>query len=211
MNNETPEYVCPMHPQITSDTPGSCSICGMRLVAASKVVQHKNMASATDTGLGEITWKSYIPLFVIIGLIFVAAVTAAFGTDMFTTNALLYFMTGFFLVFAGFELLDLPGFAEGYSTYDIFAQRWYGYGYVYPFIELAFGLLMLASFHPEWLLWAEAALMIFSGIGVVIKIRKGEKFQCACLGTFLKVPLTYITLIEDFGMAAIALALVALL
>lgn len=25
-------YVCPMHPQITSDKPGSCSICGMNLV-----------------------------------------------------------------------------------------------------------------------------------------------------------------------------------
>ncbi|MGJ8649833.1 MAG: heavy metal-binding domain-containing protein [Opitutaceae bacterium] len=25
-------YVCPMHPQITSDAPGKCSICGMNLV-----------------------------------------------------------------------------------------------------------------------------------------------------------------------------------
>jgi len=28
----TAHYLCPMHPQITSDTPGSCSICGMDLV-----------------------------------------------------------------------------------------------------------------------------------------------------------------------------------
>jgi len=62
-----------------------------------------------------------------------------------------------------------------------------------------------------WLLWFEAGLMIFSGVGVVIKISKGEKFQCVCLGTSLKVPLTYVTLIEDFGMAAIAVALVVLL
>lgn len=35
---ETPAaslYVCPMHPQITSATPGSCPICGMALVARS--------------------------------------------------------------------------------------------------------------------------------------------------------------------------------
>lgn len=29
-------YVCPMHPQITSDKPGSCSICGMDLVIAAE-------------------------------------------------------------------------------------------------------------------------------------------------------------------------------
>ena len=27
-----PGYVCPMHPQMTSDEPGSCPVCGMDLV-----------------------------------------------------------------------------------------------------------------------------------------------------------------------------------
>jgi hypothetical protein len=116
-------------------------------------------------------------------------------------------MTGFFIVFAGFKLMDLKGFAEGYSTYDILAQRWFSYGYVYPFIELAFGLLMLYNFHPAWLLWTEVVVMTFSGVGVAIKLAKGEEFQCACLGTFLKVPLTKITILEDFGMALLALVL----
>jgi hypothetical protein len=46
--------------------------------------------------------------------------------------------------------------------------------------------------------------MAFSGVGVAIKLAKKERFQCACLGTFLKVPLTKVTLVEDFGMAALA-------
>src|SRR6266850_8383402 len=98
-------------------------------------------------------------------------------------------MTGFFLVFSGFKIMDLRGFAEGYSTYDLLAQKWSSYGYIYPFAELAFGLLMIAGFHPNWLLWTEFALMTFSGTGVTIKLARGEEFQCACLGTFLKVPL----------------------
>jgi hypothetical protein len=52
--------------------------------------------------------------------------------------------------------------------------------------------------------------MLFSGLGVVIKLLKHEKFQCACLGTFLKVPLTYVTLIEDFGMAFLAILMLFL-
>ncbi len=66
---------------------------------------------------------------------------------------------------------------------------------------------MLAQFHPDWLLWTELVAMAFSGLGVAIKLLKGEEFQCACLGTFLKVPLTKITLIEDFGMALLAFIL----
>jgi hypothetical protein len=116
-----------------------------------------------------------------------------------------YFMIGFFLTFAGFKLMDLSGFAHGYSSYDLLAKKVYAYGYVYPFIELFFGLAMILMPNVQWLLWAEIIVMGFSGIGVLIKVLKKERFQCACLGTFLKVPLTNITLIEDFGMAGLAL------
>lgn len=155
--------------------------------------------------------NSYTPLFVIILLITAAAAAASIGDAMHGSfalhNALRYFMTGFFLVFAGFKLVDLKGFAEGYSTYDLLASRVYAYGLVYPFIELAFGLAMLAGYESRGLYIAELAVMTFSGLGVAIKLAKRERFQCACLGTFLKVPLTNITLIEDFGMAALALVM----
>lgn len=35
-----PKYVCPMHPQIVKDEPGSCPICGMNLVE--KIIETKN-------------------------------------------------------------------------------------------------------------------------------------------------------------------------
>jgi RND family efflux transporter MFP subunit len=35
-NSEKPVYICPMHPQVTSDKPGSCPICGMNLVKKEK-------------------------------------------------------------------------------------------------------------------------------------------------------------------------------
>ena len=36
------KYICPMHPQITSDKPGTCPICGMDLVLASDMEEHEN-------------------------------------------------------------------------------------------------------------------------------------------------------------------------
>jgi len=61
------------------------------------------------------------------------------------------------------------------------------------------------------LLISEFLIMSFSGIGVTVKLIKREKFQCVCLGTFLKVPLTKITLVEDFGMAGLALIMLFLI
>ncbi len=205
------EYTCPHHPEIRQNTPGICPKCGgMKLVPLSTL--EKN--SPEHEELGKTSWKDYIPLFVIIGLI---ALTTGVLTlkDVETgtyslEKTISYFMIGFFLTFAGFKLLDLRGFAKGYSTYDLLAQRVPAYGYVYPFIELAFGLGMILFPASRSLLVAEILVMGFSGLGVAIKLAKKEKFHCACLGTLLKVPLTKITIVEDFGMAFLALILLLL-
>jgi hypothetical protein len=169
----------------------------------------REVFSASNKGLGVLTWRSYIPLVVIALLITAGAVAVSVKGGQFSAETfLLSFMTGFFLVFGGFKLMDLLGFAEGYSTYDLLAQRWLPYGYVYPFIELSFGFLMLSGYHPDGLLWTEFGVMAFSGVGVAVKLAKREPFMCACLGTFLKVPLTYVTLVEDFGMALFALLVI---
>ncbi len=198
-----------MHPEITQGGPGQCPRCGMAL--ALKNEAPKRVHETEDRGLGLLTWRNYVPLIVIISLLLLVSAVlsvADYSRGGFNVeNSIIYFMIGFFIVFAGFKLMDLKGFAEGYSTYDLLAQKWFGYGYAYPFIELGFGLAMLLGFHDPSLLWAEVVVMTFSGIGVAVKLARGEEFQCACLGTFLKVPLTKITIIEDFGMAALALIL----
>lgn len=198
-----------MHPEIVQDKPGRCPKCHMRLVEKGSplhIAQEANMETAT--------FKTYLPLLVIFCLIFLTSLVISLGniqTDVSSIKVFLSsFMAGFFLVFAGFKLMDLPGFAEGYATYDLLAKRVFAYGYVYPFIELFFGLSMILFPASRLLLVLEFAVMVFSGIGVAQKLAKKEKFQCACLGTFFKVPLTKVTLIEDFGMALLALILLFL-
>jgi methylamine utilization protein MauE/heavy metal-binding protein len=198
-----------MHPDIIRDAPGRCPKCGMELIAKGATIVH-----ADDKGLGPLTWKSYLPLITIIGIILLVALTIAlqnFGTTpSFLPRFIAYFMSGFFLVFSMFKLIDLKGFTAGYSTYDLLAKRVFAYGYVYPFIELFFGLAMILNYQNPALLYAEIIIMVFSGAGVVIQIAKHEKFQCVCLGTFLKVPLTKVTVFEDLGMALLAVVLLFL-
>lgn len=114
------------------------------------------------------------------------------------------FMAGFFLIFSGFKLLDLRGFAEGYATYDLLAKHWPTYGFIYPFLELGLAILYLGGWFPKMTPILTIFIMGFSTLGVVNSLLKKQKFQCACLGTFLKVPLSSITLIEDLSMVILS-------
>lgn len=192
-----------MHPEIVTKNPGKCPKCHMDLLKVENAKVHPDPNQS-----------SYKPLIVVIGLIFLVALAITSKNaqnELFSFKDFLqYLMIGFFLTFGGFKLMDLKGFADGYKTYDLLAMRLPSYGYVYPLIELFLGFSMIVLPHNGLLLVFEILIMAFSGIGVLIKLLKKERFQCACLGTFLKVPLTKITFIEDFGMAAIGIILLIL-
>ncbi|HVZ59099.1 MAG TPA: heavy metal-binding domain-containing protein [Patescibacteria group bacterium] len=198
-------YTCPMHPEVLSDHFGRCPTCGMKLVKQTDIVR---------VGVRDPKEVTYLPLLVVVFMIvlitFVLGLHDVMMGSFLFTRVISYFMIGFFLVFSTFKLIDLKGFAKGYATYDLLAMRWEGYGYIYPFLELFFGIGMIYAPQAKVLLIAEIIIMVFSGLGVTSKLLRHEKFTCACLGTFLKVPLTKITLVEDFGMAALALLLLLL-
>jgi len=195
-----------MHPDVKSDKPGECLECGMKLVLR-EGDQSPKLGNKGES-LQPTTLASYAPLFIIIGLITSVVLIVAIRdlqADIFTVrNLLANFMAGFFLVFSGFKLLDLKGFKEGYTTYDLLAKKVPQYGYIYPFIELGLGLAYITRFNLELTNWITLAVMLFSVLGVTIEISKKRKIQCYCLGTVLKVPLTYVTVIEDLVMAAMA-------
>lgn len=191
-----------MHPEVTSNKPGKCPKCGMSLVKPGEESSHH---SAPEQSPDE----SYWPLVVIIGLITLVTAVITFknySIGVFNLGSTMsYFMSGFFLTFSAFKFMDLKGFAGGYSSYDLLAQKIYNYGFIYPFLELSLGLAYLLQINTWQLHAFTFILMGFSGLGVLNSMLKKRKFQCACLGTFLKVPLTKVTLIEDFGMALMAL------
>jgi cation transport ATPase len=114
------------------------------------------------------------------------------------------FMAGFFLVFSFFKLLNLKGFAESYSSYDIIAKRWQGWGYVYALIELGLGVAYLVNFNPIITNVATFIVMSISMVGVLQSVLNKRKIQCACLGAVFNLPMSTITILEDALMIAMS-------
>ncbi len=119
-----------------------------------------------------------------------------------------YFMAGFFFVFSFFKLLNLKGFAESYSMYDIVAKKWNGWSYVYAFTELALGIAFLTGFNPIVANAVTFVVMTVSIVGILQSVLNKRKIKCACLGDVFNLPMSTITIIENalmIGMSAIML------
>jgi copper chaperone CopZ len=108
-----------------------------------------------------------------------------------------HFMAGFFLVFSFFKLLDIRAFANSYSSYDIVARKWLGWGFVYPFVELGLGLAYLTNCCPFATNLATFLVMGVSIMGVIQSFIRKSQIQCACLGTVFQLPMSFVTIIED--------------
>ncbi|HVG40998.1 MAG TPA: MauE/DoxX family redox-associated membrane protein [Chitinophagaceae bacterium] len=121
-----------------------------------------------------------------------------------------HFMGAFFLVFSFFKMLDLRGFAESYSTYDVVAKRWMGWGYVYAFIELLLGIAFLINFNSLLTNGVTFLVMSISIIGVLQSVLNKQKIKCACLGAVFNLPMSTVTIIEDALMIIMSGSMVAL-
>lgn len=104
------------------------------------------------------------------------------------------------------KLQDLERFSSMFLGYDLLARRYVPYAYVYPFAELAAGILMLAGI----LTWFSAPVaLVIGGIGAAsvykaVYIDKRD-LKCACVGGSSNVPLGFVSLTENVMMVTMAL------
>jgi len=147
--------------------------------------------------------KDFTPLIVIFAVVigFTVVMQTIYGEGSFEFGMRM-FMGAFFAVFGGFKLMNLKNFAMAYGKYDLLAMQSKFYAHLYPFIEVALAILYFADFGGVYRDVFTLILMLFSALGVYLKVRKKEQIQCACLGMVFVLPMTWVTLFEDLLMAA---------
>ncbi|WP_041494935.1 heavy metal translocating P-type ATPase [Nonlabens marinus] len=146
------------------------------------------------------------PLLIILGYIAIATVLLNYQRENWD-GAMLDFMGLFFIVFSFFKILDLKGFPESFRMYDPLAKVLPAYGWIYPFIETALGLMFLMRFEIPVALIATLIILGITTIGVTKILLDKKSIQCACLGTALKLPMTEATFIENAIMIVMAVVM----
>ena len=146
------------------------------------------------------------PLLLIFAYLFAAVGLLNYRTwDL--NAAMLDFMGLFYIVFSFFKLLDLKGFPESFRMYDPLAKILPIYGWVYPFIELALGLLFLMRIQVLGAVLVTILILGLTTIGVTKTLLDKKSIRCACLGTALKLPMTEAAFIENAIMLVMAVSL----
>lgn len=101
---------------------------------------------------------------------------------------------------------DLKGYATGFVQYDMLAQRYVPYAYVYALMEAGGGIFMIAGLFT----WVVAPIVLLaSSIGAIsifkaVYIEKRD-LKCACVGGDSSVPQGFISLTENLMMMAMAI------
>jgi hypothetical protein len=178
----------------------------MRKIELSCYINFKgNFMDHDHANMEEATWRDYAVFVGIIIFIFLVSLFLERAQNLMGLEILRMFMGVFFLVFAIFKLLDIKGFAVSYMGYDIVAGRFSWYGYIYPFIEL---LLALGFFLNLPLTnWITLFFMAIGSMGVGRELMRHSNIKCACLGTYVKLPLTTVSLVEDVAMGIMAIVM----
>ena len=124
--------------------------------------------------------------------------------DWSWSEFMLDFMGLFYIVFGFFKMLDLKGFPESFKMYDPLAKRLPIYGWIYPFIETALGIMFLIRYEVNIALIMTLLVLGITTLGVTKTLLDKKTIRCACLGTALKLPMTEATLIENTLMITMA-------
>ncbi|MGE0765177.1 MAG: MauE/DoxX family redox-associated membrane protein [Hyphomicrobiaceae bacterium] len=152
----------------------------------------------------DVTYWPVVAVFAMALMMALAASYAAFGS-IWTVRAAEWFIAMSMSILAILKLRDVEGFSNMFLGYDLLAQRWVPYAYIYPFGEALAGILMIAGA----LMWIAIPVALVIGTIGAVSVFKAvyvdrRELKCACVGGDSNVPLGFISLTENLMMIAMA-------
>jgi glutaredoxin len=152
-----------------------------------------------------VSYKPVFAVFAMTALMALAVSWTVYGSVL-TVRAAEWFIAFSMCVLAILKLQNIESFSNMFLGYDLLAQRWVRYSYIYPFAEALAGVLMVAGA----LMWLSIPVALFIGLVGAVSVFKAvyidkRELKCACVGGASNVPLGFVSLTENVMMFAMAI------
>lgn len=146
---------------------------------------------------------TYQPIIAIFSTAFLMAIAFTYSilNDLSTIIVIEKFIAISMCILGIMKLRDLFSFTNQFLGYDLLAQKWVRYAFIYPFAETGAGILMIAGALP----WLSSFFAFFIGAVGGFSVFKAvyidkRDIKCACVGGDSNVPLGFISLTENIMM-----------
>jgi glutaredoxin len=192
---ETDAFKAKYHVETTPQT----FIDGERVGGYDRLKEHFDLATETPE-------TSYTPVIAIFATTFLMAIAWVWnlGIPLLSMTLVSTFVALSMGVLAILKLRDLSAFSNQFLGYDLLAQRFVPYAFVYPFAEAISGIGMLAN-----LIWVAPIALFIGTVGAVSVVKAvyidKRELKCACVGGDSNVPLGLVSLTENLMMVAMGL------
>ena len=126
------------------------------------------------------------------------------GKEIFALATLRIYFGTLLLIFGILKFKNYLDFAESHQRYDLISKHFCFYAYVYPFVEIFFGILLITNTINIFFFIILLFVMILRFIGILYSIAFGNGVEYAYLDSTFKMRISYATLIVDLLIASYA-------
>ena len=154
--------------------------------------------------LSQLAPYTVIPLLIISIVVFNIGYFYFYEEDIYSERSKKQIMNNIvgtmFIVFGLLKLSNLQKFAEIFPQYDLIAEKYPTYAYIYPIIELYLGYSFLKMNHIPFIYYFSMILIFLNLISISLSLLNGVTLPCGCIGGYFNLPLSNISLFENLMM-----------
>jgi len=158
-------------------------------------------ASAVKPARKDYALFSFVILFVLAISIIYSVVAGEEGIGEWAKS----FMGISLIAFGFLKASNLYGFIGSFKTYDLLAKQYPNYAKIYPFLEIALGLILLFDIFTPLTSLIALALSAVGAVGIITEIQAGTQFSTQNAHDRIKLPHSTVSLTENILIAALAI------
>lgn len=142
------------------------------------------------------------------GIIFFLMIAATLMGTLITFNIqewLRWFLGGFMIMFAGFKLIGVEVFIRVFKLYDLIAQRFKPYTYIYPLLQAFIGMWFITGLSPVLRDLVTIAIGLSSLLGILKLVGKRGPIRLAYLGKIIRLRYSTVIIFENTTIVVLTL------